>query len=370
MKTVDFALLGDVALHGLFCSEQEKNTSRFTGVQQLLQERDIVFANLETPLEGSGEINELKQGKKGVILCSKKEVYDAVLPLLNIDVVSLANNHIYDCKAEGIRNTIDCLENLGIKFTGGGYKAEHLEPVIIEKNGLTIGFTAYVHDSTNHMVPQDAGVFVNRYDEEIIIDQIKELKKICDCLILSLHWGVDYSYYPTLLQRKAGARFAEAGVDILMGHHAHTVQPFDIKDDSFLFYGLGSFCFGDRVYEGRLRSLKRKTKKTILPIMELKKKDQQVKLEMRDCVSLKELIGNFVTTKIIGLGPVLRFRRGLMKLKHKSKLVDVAIRVKESFLDRVVEYFFGYYRNPFSQLFAVSNFKKLKYLTRDFKSKK
>lgn len=360
------ALLGDVALNGLFSKEPEKNRGRLNEVGELLQMADLVFANLETPVWGGGELHHNKKERMGVLLYTGRDVVEEVLPLLNINAVSLANNHIYDCKEKGLKNTVHCLEALNVKFTGAGYGPHHLEPVVIEKNGWSVGFLAYVHQSTHPVVGGETGLHINLYDEEAIVAGIRKLKKECGHVILSLHWGVDYSFYPTRRQREAGKRFIDAGADIILGHHPHTVQPYEVYKNGLIFYSLGSFCFGDFVYEGKLRSLKRKTKKTVLPIICM---DPDQAPRMVTCLSLKELPGNRVTVRKWSLGRFLETKRLMMTLKHRFKVVDFFTKVKESFIDRGIEYFFGYYRNPFTQLIAFKNLKKFRYSLRDYKQR-
>ncbi len=367
-KSVLIALLGDVALHGLYCEESDKNKNRFNGIATILEKTDLNIANLETPVQGNGETNDLKKGKKGIIHFTQDSVVKEILPILNINAVSLANNHIYDCKTSGITNTSLCLEQMNIEYTGAGNKLENIEPMIFNINNQNIGFIAYVHQSTNPMV-ENRSIFLNLFDEEKIIGDIKKLKKKCLCIIVSLHWGIDYSFYPTRTQREISKRLIDSGADIIMGHHSHTVQPYEIYKNKFIFYSLGSFCFGDIIYEGKRRSLKRKTKKTILPILEINMSSEP-KLKLKICYSIKELKGNRVTLKKISLKPFLAYRLFLMKLKHKFKPVSVLINIKESIFDRIIEYFFGYYRNPIKQLFAFSNIYKLKYILRDLKGDK
>lgn len=365
-NSVLIALLGDVALHGLFCEESEKNKNRFNDIRDILKKNDLIIANLETPIQGNGEINHLKKEAKGIIHFTQNSVVQEILSILNINIVSLANNHIYDCKTSGMVNTIQCLEKKNIKYTGAGNDPENIEPVIVNIKNQNIGLIAYVHQSTNPMFEEKDSTFFNLFDEEKIIDDIKKLKNKCQCIIVSLHWGLDYSFYPTKDQREISRRIIDSGADIIMGHHSHTVQPYEIYKDRYIFYSLGSFCFGDIIYEGKRRSLKRKTKKTILPILELNV-EADPKLNLKYCYSLKELKGNTVRLKRVSLIPFLAYRRFLMKLKHKFKLVSVLINIKESIFDRIIEYFFGYYRNPFKQLIAFSNIRKLKYILRDLK---
>ncbi len=368
------ALLGDVALAGLFREEPGGNVGRFAGVAPLLGEADLVFANLETPVvEDIAGLNLAKKEQFGVLLHTDKAVAETVLPLLNISVVSLANNHIFDGGFDGVKQTVRCLEHLGIRFTGAGTCPGHVEPVIIEKNGRRLGFMAYVHESSHPLGDGDreaagsggSGFYINLFDEDKILAEVKELKKRCDTVILSLHWGIDYSHYPGEEQQRVSKRFIEAGVDIIMGHHPHTVQPFEKHSEGFIFYSLGSFCFGDFIYEGKLRALKRKTKKTILPFFAL---EPRLRLERR--ISLKELQGNRVTVRRRSLYPWLVRKRFFMKLKHRYRPVHLLITLKETFFDRLVEYFFGYYRNPITQLFSLGNIRKLKYSFRDYSGRR
>lgn len=354
------SLVGDIALNGLFVEQPEKNDIRFKSIAEKLQKSDFVLANLETPIKGDEGSNKLKK-RGGVILYSTKEIYDYVLPKLNLSAVSLANNHIFDWGKSGVGKTISCLDNLGIKFTGAGFKKSHVEPVIIESN-KRIAFLSYVHKNTNPEIPENSGIVINFFNENKILAEISKVKNKCDIIILSLHWGIDYSYYPTSYQRLVGRKFIDAGVDIILGHHTHTLQPFEIYKDGIIFYSLGSICHGDFIYEGKLRALKRKTKKSMIVNINQNKKIVSV-------FPTKELIGNRLIITNRNLVRSFTMKLFLMKLKHKVKVINTVLRIKEIFFDRFFEYFFGYYRNPVTQLFTIKNLKKIKYMFRDYFTK-
>lgn len=354
------ALLGDVALNGLFVSEPDKNSARFKDVVPLLKNCSMVIANLETPLSGNGKINTDKPQDKGVFLHSDINAYKQILPALNLSVVSLANNHVYDYRIEGVIETIDHLKKLGIAFTGAGYKPEHLEPVIAEKGGRKIGVLAYVHQSTNLFIPENSDIFINYVDEEKICSDIANLKGSCDDTIVSIHWGVDYSSYPTKHQRTISKRFIEAGADIIHGHHTHTLQPYEMHENGIIFYSLGSFCFGDYYKNGELRSLSVKTKKSIIAFVDLQTKEISA-------VPIKELKGNQIAIRKTKAGITQFMLLNAMKIKHKNKIVDFVLDLKEVFFDRLYDYFFGYYRNPVAQMFSLKGFRKICYFGRDYR---
>lgn len=357
-KDIFVALLGDVALSGLFREEPGKNRERFKKIAPILQSFHLVLANLEAPVLGDNEFNPAKKDGKGVIHYTGEAIIKEALPLLNIRGVSLANNHIYDCGQSGVRNTIKCLEKTGTKFTGAGYAKEHIEPVFFDVNGKRTGFMAYVDRGTNPCIPGDAGLYINYFEEEAVLGKIEKVKKECDTLVLSLHWGRDYSSYPTPYQREASCRMIKAGADIIMGHHPHTLQPYETYKNGIIFYSLGSFCYGDFYYEGKLRALKKKTKKSIAAVINQKGKLSKI-------LPVRELKGNTVVVdkKKKNNRRMLFF----MRLGHKYRFFRGLLKIKEVVIDRLVEYFFGYYRNPLVQLFSFSNLGKAAYIKRDFK---
>jgi len=351
------ALLGDVALNGLFCSDRTKNTSRFQSISKHLKNCDLVFANLETPVIGASRtFSESKKVNKGILHYTEKEVLSHSLDLLNISVVSLANNHIFDCGIDGVKETIACLDKMGILHTGAGLVKKDIAPVFMDMNGVMIGMIAYVDRSTNPSIPDNSGIYINYYSEKTILKDIKNTVKLCDKLFLSLHWGPDYSFYPYSYQLEAVNKFVEAGVDVIIGHHSHTVQPHEMIGYSMVFYSLGSFCYGDYLENGKIRALRLKTKRGYVPILN---KEMNLAKE----IFTKELKGNRIK---LTQRDCNKFRLIFMRLVHRSKLMFKILLFKEAVFDRLHDYFFGYYRNPLKQIFSISNFRKIGFIKQDF----
>jgi len=354
------ALLGDVALNGLFVSESERNLLRFKDVIPVLRDCDAVFANLEAPLRGEGGVNERKTQSGGIIHYSDIDVFNEVLPALNISAVSLANNHIYDYKTEGVKNTIECLGKMGIAFTGAGLHAEHAHPVIIERNNYKIGFMAYVHGSTNPKIPEDSDIYINYFDEEKICKDLEDLRERCDYIIVSIHWGVDYSSFPTKYQRQVSKKLVETGANVIHGHHTHVLQPYERYKQGIVFYSLGSFCHGDFYKDGKLRSLMIRTKKSMIALID-------PNTNTLSSVPTRELKGNKITIRRTKGGFSQFALLNTMKLKHSNKVMDYLIDLKEVFFDRLYDYFFGYYRNPTAQLFSLRGLRKIGYFLTDYR---
>ena len=171
---------------------------------------------------------------------------------------------------------------------------------------------------------------------------------------MSLHWGVDYSFYPTNDQIRMAKLFIDSGADIIMGHHPHTIQPYEKYKKSYIFYSLGGLTFGDykKTPQSELQALFRKTKKGL--IVNYDNKDNLVSF-----ISTKELKGNYI--KLIKFN-YFKWSQKMwvyFKIKHFHPIFTNFFLFKEKFLDRVYEYFFGYYKNPIKRFFQFSNIKKI-----------
>ena len=350
-------LLGDLAFTGIFNSQEELNFNRFSSILPLLSQADLVFANLEVPIK----INDIQNEYKKKIFYSLASPMNALLKLLNIGCVSLANNHIYDFKMPGLRATINMLDNLGIYHTGAGWLPKHIEPVIIEKSGVKIAFLACVDQSTNPKTENYPELFINYLDPDKILKTIKECRLFADRIILSIHWGMDYSYYPTSKQIQIAHTFVDAGVDLILGHHPHTLQPYEKYNERNIFYSLGTFAFGDIQRGNRLFSLPIKTKKSI--IIHFNTVNHNISYQGLNI----EPFG-FMNTISFDYEKWSVHKMNLANLKSRWIVLEYIIGLKESFLDRINDFFFGYYKNPLHSLLNENLKVKIKNSIRHFRT--
>ncbi len=342
-------LIGDIAFTGLLSDEPEKNAERFKEVSKILSGSDLVFANLEVPVGAGKSVNQHKK----LIHSSLPEPTENLLKLLNISCVSLANNHIYDYTMPGLESTIGLLDKLGINFTGAGWLDKHTEPVIIETEKKKIAFVAYVDATTNPGVANYPDLKINDFNFEKVFQDISSLRSQADQIICSIHWGVDYSFYPSLSQREIARKLIDAGADVIMGHHPHTIQPFEKYGHGIIFYSLGGLSFGDFIKPGKtnLQALYRKTKKGLIV--------NWSPFENRfEFISTKEKKGNTIILTGMNYTSWSNKKWKLFRIRHSSVIMDKLFRFKEKVADRISEYFFGYYSKPFINLFRISNFSK------------
>jgi poly-gamma-glutamate synthesis protein (capsule biosynthesis protein) len=107
------------------------------------------------------------------------------------------------------------------------------------------------------------------------ISAIKALKKKYPnySIIVNIHWGIENVYFPEPKKRDLAYEIIDAGVDLLIGHHPHIVQPIEMYKGKYIFYSLGNFYFHDiHYYEhgiNKYKKAKKYQKKGIIPIFEI-----------------------------------------------------------------------------------------------------
>jgi poly-gamma-glutamate capsule biosynthesis protein CapA/YwtB (metallophosphatase superfamily)/uncharacterized membrane protein (UPF0127 family) len=202
----------------------------FLNILNYLKTFDYVIANLEGPISDKGT----KVGSK-YSFRMKPEVAEA-LSNANIKIVNLANNHIFDYGKIAFEDTLKNLEKNNINYFGNSY-----EPLIVEKEGVKIGFLGF-SDFLKHLEVREnkTGISVVNSKLSEIIEKAKE--KV-DILIVSFHWGEEYQELANERQRKLAKIAIDSGADLVIGHHPHVIQDIEKYKDKFIFYSLGNFIF-------------------------------------------------------------------------------------------------------------------------------
>ena len=203
----------------------------------LFSAADIAFVNLEAPFSDRGHVV-----KSGMVFKAEPPMIEA-LRVAGIDIVSTANNHARDCGRHGIDYTLDLLEKNGIAAVGTGRTAdESHEGVILERNQVGFGFLAYTYDQSNgnHSDTDDRVAMMNIGQ---MTDDVRNLLKRTDVVIVSMHAGIEYQKKANFQQREFAHAAIEAGAAVVVGHHPHVIQPVEDYRQGVIFYSLGNLAF-------------------------------------------------------------------------------------------------------------------------------
>lgn len=206
-------------------------------VQPLLALSPIVMANLEGPFAANAQRADRQFSYR------VRPRLAAALPNAGINVVTLANNHLMDCDRDGVSETLETLRKVGVSPVGAGSNQSVAHaPVIMDAHGRRVGILAYYW---NRRCAATSGLPGGAMDPpEALEEDIRSLRERADRIVVTFHWGIPYDRTPSAEDR-AKARFAvDCGADVVIGHHPHVLQPFEIYRGTPIFYSVGNLAFG------------------------------------------------------------------------------------------------------------------------------
>lgn len=212
----------------------------YKNVQSIISAADIAFINQETVCAQSFEVESYPQFNSPVDL-----TYD--LAEIGYDVVCLANNHMLDKGALGLRETFDNWNERGLCVIGAyEEKDEGRYITYYEKNGIKIAFVAYTEFTNLAQDPAREGLYAPYLKQSDVAGDVSEAYENSDFVIVSVHWGEEGHFTPSDLQKEYAKIMAENGADVIIGHHPHVLQPIEWlegKDGgkTLCAYSLGNF---------------------------------------------------------------------------------------------------------------------------------
>ena len=209
----------------------------FGRVRRIVGAADLGLCHLETPL--SRDNLDLSYYPRFSV---PRELAPG-LARAGFDYCSTASNHAVDAGFEGVRATLDALDRAGIAHDGTARdRREARRPAYLEVAGVRIALLSYTYGLNGLVLPASVSWGVNTIDTRRILADARRVRRHAEFVIVSLHWGVEYVAEPTPDQRRLARRLTRSGlVDLIVGHHAHVVQPIDRVHGRTVLYGLGNF---------------------------------------------------------------------------------------------------------------------------------
>jgi poly-gamma-glutamate capsule biosynthesis protein CapA/YwtB (metallophosphatase superfamily) len=206
-------------------------------VLSFLQGRDIVLGNLETPVSTNHKVNEYLPDL--FAFNSPPEMLDQLARCFT--AVSIVNNHCFDQGIAGLRDTIRELDARNIRHAGACVDDRGREYEVVGKNGYSIAFLAYAWGLNRGRRPKAGSParlnLLNlcdpsaEVDYSVVREHIRKARREgAQLIICSLHWGYEFELYPTYHQMMVARHLVSLGVDVIMGHHPHVLQPFEVID--------------------------------------------------------------------------------------------------------------------------------------------
>ena len=200
---------------------------------------DHVAANVEGAL-----IDAVDDGSRGVFFHAMNPAATKVLKDMHADIWCVGNNHTMDAGREGVISTRKIAQELGCRTIGAGLnEVEASEPIYLqEAGGIGMFGVAYMAEC----IPATAtepGIF--RWDDmDYIKKRIDEVKSKCRWCVIVSHGGEEFTSMPSPYTRDRYLRFLELGADVVVAHHPHVPENYELfPDGKAIFYSLGNFIF-------------------------------------------------------------------------------------------------------------------------------
>lgn len=242
-----FLFIGDIMIHDqqLDAARHKDGTYDFSPsfrrVKPLLRGSFLV-GNLETVFAGTGK----KLRYAGYPLFNTPDVFTENISVdLGVDLLTLANNHIFDRGASGARRTVEVLKSADIPCIGLGL--DDIPPndaIILDNNGIRAAFINHSYGS--NLWPKSSDVHLNVTGEADITESMTRAKSLSPDIIIALfHWGNEYHYKPNIHQKRAADTALNEGASLVVGTHPHVLQPVEVivsgDKVSAVAWSLGNF---------------------------------------------------------------------------------------------------------------------------------
>jgi len=253
--TAELCFVGDLMCHStqFNYAKVEADSFDFTGVykevKQYLSAADLAIGNLETVIAGKNK------GYSGYPYFNAPDDFIYALKDAGFDLLVTANNHALDQGWDGVKRTIEVINEYKIHRTGTFLSQEDRDSLrIFQINSIKIAILAYSENTNGLPIPKGKDFVINLIDEELIKRDIDKARaKNVDIVLVHLHYGPEYNREPSDYQKEIVNKIIQLGADIIIGGHPHVVQPVDFfktknskLETGFVAYSMGNFISNQR----------------------------------------------------------------------------------------------------------------------------
>ena len=254
--SVTIAAAGDVLAHAAVIGDAQKNAGgsgfdfrpMFADVTPLISGADLALCHMETPISQTD--SHLSVGGR-LVFNTPHEMLDGVKSG-GYDGCDFASNHTWDQGLDGLKSTTAAFADAGLGYAGPNPDPRQPEAVArYDVHGITVAHLAYTYTILNAGSPSTktppgapwlgAAMWPIQQAAGIIAAAHQARQAGADVVVVSLHWGQEYSSTPTKEQTTlAEALLASPEIDLILGTHVHVVQPCQTLHNKLVFYGLGN----------------------------------------------------------------------------------------------------------------------------------
>jgi len=200
-------------------------TPFYREIAPMIQSYDLRYINQETVMATRGGYSVT-----GYPVFNSPDNMAQTIANVGFNLVNFATNHTYDLGKRGVELSHEVWAQYPELMIGGSYLTQEDRETVhmIERNGITFAFLAYTYGDNMYgfgTANMPNSYYACQFDRELITADVRRAQQVADVIILSIHWGNEYIWEPTWQQYEWAEFFADLGVDLVLGSHAHIVQP-------------------------------------------------------------------------------------------------------------------------------------------------
>ena len=211
----------------------------FTYIKDMIKDYDLKFYNQETVIGGKN------LGLSNYPCFNSPDEIGLDLIDTGFNMVNLTTNHTKDKGIAGVKYSSEFWKKQREKgvYSVGSYVSEEdrTEARFAEKNGIKYALLGYSTVTNGFTISDADSHYWVLWDKQKAKADIERIKDKVDVIIVSMHWGVEYTHEPTQEEREIAKYLSDLGVNIIIGHHPHVIQPIEFVGDTLVFYSLGNF---------------------------------------------------------------------------------------------------------------------------------
>lgn len=223
-------------------------TKMFTEVEDIVKNHDLAFYNQETVIGGKD------LGLSNYPCFNSPDEIGLDMMKTGFNLVNLSTNHTKDKGIKGIQYSTNFWENQKDVYAVGSYSSQEKKDAVRyeTKNGITYALLGYSTVTNGFTIKDNESYYWDLYDPEKVKNDIEKVRDKVDVIIVSMHWGIEYTHTPTAEEKEIANYLSTLGVDIVIGHHPHVIQPIEFIGDTLVMYSLGNFISAQNGTEKRI----------------------------------------------------------------------------------------------------------------------
>ena len=168
----------------------------------------------------------------------------ANLASAGFDGCSVSSNHALDFGEQGVVATLTALDEAGLEHAGTARSPEEdARAAQYDVDGIAVAQLSYAYGFNGYAEPADKPWLVDQIDPAVILADAQAARAAgAELVVVSMHWGNEYAHGVVEAQQTVADALAAVpgAVDLIVGHHAHVMQPISKVGDMWVVWGMGN----------------------------------------------------------------------------------------------------------------------------------